>query len=131
MKTYDDFYFSLTDDEKAIVDQLRQVVLSTAPQFKEKISYGVPYFFLHSRVCYIWPASVKPGPKSGVVFGFCRGQLLSDEYYPLERENRKEIATLTFHSLREIKPSILKKIMYEAIMVDQEIAQMKKNKRGI
>jgi hypothetical protein len=128
MKTFEDFYYQLTDDEKAITDQLKQIVLSTAPGFREKISYGVPYYFLHTRVCYIWPASVKPGPRSGVVLGFCQGQLLSEEHTMLERENRKIIATITFHSLKEIKPAILKRILYEAILIDEETAKMKKTK---
>jgi hypothetical protein len=129
MKSFEDFYYNLSDNEKAIVDQLRQIVLGTAPNFREKISYGVPYYFLHSRVCFIWPASVKPGPKAGVVLGFCQGQLLSQDHAILDRENRKVISTVTFHSLKDLKPAMLRKIIFEAILIDEEIAKMKKSKK--
>lgn len=120
MKTYEDFYFDLTEKEKTIVNRLRQIVLDTAPHFREKISYGVPYYFLNTRVCFIWPASVKPGPKEGVVLGFCKGYLLSNEQGLLEIEGRKEVYMITFHDVKEIKEKVLKEILYEAILVDEQ-----------
>lgn len=126
MKTYDDFFYDLPETEKVIVEQLRDIVLDTAPDFEERLSYGVPYYFLNSRVCFIWPSSVKPGPKSGVVLGFCRGHLLSNEQELLEKEGRKEVYMITFHSPGEIQPEVLREIIYEAILVD---AQFPKKKR--
>lgn len=126
MKTYDDFFYDLPETEKVIVEQLRDIVLDTAPDFEERLSYGVPYYFLNSRVCFIWPSSVKPGPKSGVVLGFCRGHLLSNEQELLEKEGRKEVYMITFHLPGEIQPEVLREIIYEAILVD---AQFPKKKR--
>ena len=125
MKTFDDFYSEITDDEKVIVDRLRELVLAANPNCKEKISYGVPYYFLHTRVCFIWPASIHPGPKSGVVLGFCQGHLMSDERGILDRENRKVIGTITFHDASEIEPAILKELLDEAIFIDYETKKMK------
>jgi hypothetical protein len=128
MKTYDNFYSEITDDERTIVDKLREVVLAANPNFKEKISYGVPYYFLHTRVCFIWPASIHPGPKSGVMLGFCQGYLLSDEYGVLDRENRKVIGTLIFHDASEIELDIIRSLLDEAILVDHEMERMKETK---
>lgn len=126
MKTYEDFYYNLTEEEKVMVTRLRNIVLSTAPELTEKISYNVPYYFRHTRVCFIWPSSVRPGPKSGVVLGFCKGYLLSNEQGILEKENRKEVYMITFHSPKEIKEDLIREILLEAMIVDKETAKKKK-----
>jgi len=128
-KTFEDFYYDLPEHEKQIVDLLREIVLEAAPDIQEKISYNVPYYFMNSRVCYIWPASVRPGPKAGVVFGLCRGQLLSNEQGLLELEGRKEIGTITFHSPAEVGRDAVREILYEAILLDEEIAAERKKRR--
>jgi hypothetical protein len=129
MKSFEDFYYGISKEEKAMVDRLRNIIQNTSPKFVEKISYGVPYYFLHTRVCYIWPASVKPGPKAGVVLGLCNGQLLSNDQKILELEGRKVIATITYLSLKEIKDNIVREILNEAILVDEELAKSKLKKR--
>lgn len=118
MKTFNDFYGGITDHEKPIVNRLRAIVFDVNPNFREKISYGVPYYFLHTRVCFLWPASVRPGPRSGVVLGFCQGHLMSDERGLLDRANRKVVATLIFHGVNEIEPEIIRELLEEAIFVD-------------
>ena len=125
MKTLEEFYECITSEEREMVDLLREIILSTSPQFREKISYQVPYFFIHSRVCYIWPASVKPGPKAGVVLGFCKGQMIVDEESILEKEGRKEIATITFYSINDIKSRKIKELLYQAILIDEEFSGKK------
>ncbi len=126
MKTFDDFYEFITGEERCIVDSLRQIVLSTSPKFIEKISYQVPYYFIHSRVCYIWPASVHSGPKAGVVLGFCKGQLISDEYNLLEKEGRKEIATIPFLKSTEINSKAIMQYIHQAILLDEETVLKKR-----
>ncbi len=125
MKTFDDFYYNLTESEKAIVSLLRKIILDTAPGLEEKISYGVPYYFRKTRVCFIWPASVKQGPKSGVQLGFCKGYLLSNEQRILESGGRKEVYTITYHAVKEIKPALIREVIHEAIIVDEETAKNK------
>ena len=122
MKTLEEFYEYITPAERSMVDLLRDIILSTSPKFREKISYQVPYFFIHSRVCYIWPASVKPGPKAGVVLGFCKGQMIVDDEGILEKEGRKEIATITFFSIKDIKSRKIKEFLHQAILIDEEFS---------
>lgn len=123
MKTYENFFFDLTEDEKPIVQLLRKIILESIPGIREKISYGVPYYFRKTRICFIWPASIKAGPKSGVMLGFCKGNKLSNEQGILESGGRKEVYALTFHNIKEIKPALIKEILYEAILVDGESAK--------
>ncbi len=122
MKTYDDFFASLPGAEQSLVCCLRDIVLDTFPDFREKLSYGVPYYFHRSRVCFIWPASVRYGPPSGVLLGLCRGHLLSNEQGLLIMGKRKEVALITFLSTAEIDGDAIREIIEEAIIVDEQMA---------
>jgi uncharacterized protein YdhG (YjbR/CyaY superfamily) len=57
-KNVDEFLDYLPDNEREIVDFLRDIVFNSLPNPLEKLSYNVPFYHLNSRVCFIWPASV-------------------------------------------------------------------------
>ena len=60
-QSVEDFLMYLPDEERKIVDALRKLILHVMPDAKEKLSYNVPYFWLHSRVCFIWPSAIPWG----------------------------------------------------------------------
>ncbi|MCG6151415.1 DUF1801 domain-containing protein [Leptospira bandrabouensis] len=122
---FEQFYSSLTETEISIVMRLKEI-LKPFETLEERISYSVLYYFQNSRVCFIWPASIKPGPKSGVQFGFCNGYLLYDPNQKLEKENRKQVYCLTFHSVTEINEYELNNFIKNALEVDQSIFKKKK-----
>lgn len=122
---FEQFYSSLTETEISIVMRLKEI-LKPFDTLEERISYSVLYYFQNSRVCFIWPASIKPGPKSGVQFGFCNGYLLNDPNQKLEKENRKQVYCITFHSEDEINESDLITFIKNAIEVDHRIYKKKK-----
>lgn len=118
-------------DEKKIVKRLRKIVLETLPGVIEKFSYGVPYYFGNSRICFIWPASSAGGKiNSGVSFGFCKGYLLSNEQGLLKRGGRTQVFTISFNDTKDIKPALLKEILAEAMMLD-ELHSAKNNLRAL
>lgn len=119
------FFQRITETELAIVSKL-QKILGKFDSLEERISYSVLYYFQNSRVCFIWPASIKPGPKSGVQFGFCEGYLLQDDKKLLERENRKQVYCLTFHTVKEIDEKLLEGFIKNALAVDETIHLTKK-----
>ncbi len=121
MKTYQDFYNQVEGEDRLMVDILRDIVYEVESNFREKISYDVPYYFLHSRVCFIWPSAVKFGPKKGVKFGFCKGAHLDDFDTILDTEGRKEIGTITFLKAEDIKAKQIKELLYQALILDKEI----------
>ncbi|MDX1641781.1 MAG: DUF1801 domain-containing protein [Balneolaceae bacterium] len=83
----DEFLDFLPDDERSIVHYLRDLVLSTLHPIEEKLAYNVPFYYGQSRICYIWPASIPwGGVNHGVILGFCRGYLLSDDIGYLKKE---------------------------------------------
>ncbi|ABZ92991.1 Hypothetical protein LBF_0452 [Leptospira biflexa serovar Patoc strain 'Patoc 1 (Ames)'] len=119
------FYSSITKTELEIVTKLKEI-LKPYTSLEEKISYSVLYYFQNSRVCFIWPASIKPGPKSGVQFGFCNGYLLNDPKQILERENRKQVYCITYHSVDDVNEFILIPFLQNAIEIDLTIYKPKK-----
>lgn len=122
------FFRSLSRMELDIVSKLQSVVAKYTT-LEERISYSVLYYFQKSRVCFIWPSSIQPGPKKGVQFGFCNGYLLNDEKKILERENRKQVYCLTFHSVDEINIPLIESYLENALQVDETIYKSKKQSK--
>ena len=116
-----EFLEYLPEDELKIVEVLRSLVFECIPDVKEKLAYNVPFYYRHSRICFIWPGSVPWGKttRKGVEFGFCKGHLLSDPSY-LVAGDKKEVYTRTFYSTGEIDSQILRQLLYEAVIVDKE-----------
>jgi hypothetical protein len=119
------FIAGLESSERVIVNRLRKLILDADPRLQERLSYGVPYFYHHRRVCFIWPASHFPCSDDRrkeypekVQLGFCYGNLLSNDQGVLLAEGRKQVYLMKFTMLSEINDSIIREIVMEAMMVD-------------
>jgi hypothetical protein len=107
------------------VAQLREIVMNCVPDAKEKLAYNVPYYYRPSRICFIWPGSVRwGGIKSGVLLGFCKGHLLRVSS-PLERGSRTDVYTKTFYTGNEINQAKLSQLLFESVAIDEEEKKMK------
>lgn len=129
MQSIDEFFYDLPRDEKAIALRLREIILQSAPDFKEEFSYGVPYYFRHGRVTCIWPASSAGGPRKGVFIGFCRGNEMSNEQGIIEMGDRKRFGLIRYYDVKEINEDVLMELLQEAIMVDEEVFNNRKKTR--
>jgi len=85
-------YDVLPENERSIVDVLRQVTRAhTPPYVKEKIAYNVPFFFGNRGICIIWPSFVpRGGITEGVLFGLWHGNQLADKDHYLTRGSNKK-----------------------------------------
>jgi hypothetical protein len=120
MLSIEEYISKLPDNEKKLLIKLRKIVLETLPGVKEKFSYGVPYYFGNTRICFIWPASSPCSRlEKGVVLGFCKGYLLSNEQGILEQGGRTQVYTITYTSEKQIRQKVLKEILAEAMMLDE------------
>ena len=131
-KTLDDFFEFLPPDELKIVDKLRRIVLQCIPEAEEHLAYQVPYYKLYKNICFIWPASVTWGKKqtySGVRFGFTQGYLLQDEIGYLDQGGRKQVYWKDFTDAGQIEEGLLQSYLFEAVMIDQELARGKAGKK--
>ena len=118
---------TLPEDERIIVDVLRQIILENLPVYcKEKISFGVPFFYGNKGICIVWPATVpRGGIKRGVLLGFWYGNKLKDTDSYLNHGTNKQIFYKIYHSPEEIDETAITKLLREAIKVD---LLFKKNK---
>lgn len=124
-KSVNEFLDNLPEEELEIVLFLQKIIMECMPDCKEKLAYNVPFYYRHSRICYIWPASVHWGKvEKGVAIGFCKGASFLDETF----ETTKFISKRTFTSIKEFDVPLLKQQIYEAILVDNQIVKAKRRK---
>jgi hypothetical protein len=121
IKSILELYESVTEEERIIVDVLRQFVIEMLPAYcKEKISFNVPYFYGKKGICIIWPASIpRGGIKKGVLFGFWYGHKLKDKDRYLTHGTNRQIFYKIYTDIAQINFSALKKLLKEAITLDQ------------
>ena len=125
-----EFIINLPKAERIIVSRLRDLLFEIEPRFREKLSYGVPYFSRNRRVCFLWPASAPFGPaKAKVSFGFCYANLLSNAQGLLLKEGRKQVYIARFSSVNEIDERLILEIIHEALLADDLYFQKKKLKK--
>lgn len=118
-----ELYTLLPEDEKLMVDVLRQIIIETLPEYcKEKISYNVPFFYGNKGICIIWPSTVpRGGFKKGVLLGFWYGHKLIDDDCFLSHGTNKQIFYKIYHTLEEINEAPIKKLLKEAIRLDSTL----------
>jgi hypothetical protein len=110
----------LPENERIIVDVLRQIVLDTLPSYcKEKISFNVPYFHGNKGICIIWPATIpRGGIRSGVLLGYWYGNKLKDEDNYLTRGTNKQVFYKIFQQPEEIDDKPVITLLNEAVQLD-------------
>ena len=115
-------YELLPENERLITDVLRQVVIANLPSYyKEKISYGVPYFYGNKGIALIWPAAIpRGGIRNGVLLGFWYGNKLKDEDNYLTHGTNKQIFYKIFTDVDEIDEKAIVKLLKEAVSIDQQ-----------
>lgn len=123
-----DLYELLPGEEKIIVDILRQIIIENLPSTcKEKISYNVPFFYGNKGICIVWPSTIpRGGIKKGVLLGFWYGNKLEDVDHYLIHGTNKQIFYKIFHSPEDINEPAIKKLLREAVLLDDRWVQPKK-----
>lgn len=123
-----ELYALLPEDEKLMVDVLRQIIIETLPEYcKEKISYNVPFFYGNKGICIIWPSTIpRGGIRKGVLLGFWHGHKLIDPDCFLTRGTNKQIFYKVYQAPEEIDERPIKKLLKEALMLDSTLGNRKK-----
>jgi hypothetical protein len=120
IKSIVQLYESLPENERVIMDVLRQLVKENLPAgCKEKISYNVPFFYGKKGICIIWPATIpRGGITRGMLFGLWYGNKLKDPDKYLTRGTNKRVFYKIFSSPEEINSRAIIKLLKEAVKVD-------------
>jgi hypothetical protein len=121
IKSIFDLFEILPENERIIVDVLRQIIIENLPvTCKEKISFNVPFFYGRKGICIIWPATIpRGGIKKGVLLGFWYGNRLNDVDSYLTHGTNKQIFYKIFNSPEDIDEKAIKKLLKEAVKVDE------------
>jgi hypothetical protein len=113
-------YEKLTDEERIIVDVLRQIVKENLPgHCKEKFAFNVPYFYGKRGICIIWPASIpRGGIRQGVLLGFWQGNKLNDRDGYLTKGTNKKVFYKIYKKAEEINEKAISRLLKEAVRID-------------
>ena len=117
-----DFLRYVDGDTGKLVLSLREIILNSSKKIEERMTYGIPFYYYFGRLCYLNTT------KKGLDIAFCKGIKLSEKFEQIERKNRKEVATITVNSLSEIDKVLLRKIMMEAMLLNEIIWSLKNSK---
>ena len=119
---------NLPENERIITDVLRQIILEKLPPHcKEKISFGVPYFYGNKGICIVWPSTVpRGGIKEGVLLGFWYGNRLKDRDRYLTHGTNKQIFYKIYKEPEEIDDRKIIRLLDEAIVLDLSFSKSKK-----
>jgi hypothetical protein len=125
IKNVIELFSLLPENERIIVDVLRQIIAENLPAYcREKISYNVPFFWGHKGICIVWPATVPKGEiKEGVLLGFWHGNKLKDADNYLEHGTNKQVFYKIFLTPEEIDEQAIKKLLLEAIRLDESFSK--------
>jgi len=120
-QSFVEFWDYLPENERIIVDVLRQIVITHLPStFKEKLAYNVPFYYGNRRICLIWPASVKGGGiRSGVLFGLTQGYRLADSENYLIHDTNKQVYYRIYQTVDEIDELAIASVLKEAVELDE------------
>jgi len=119
-QSFVEFWDFLPENERIVVDVLRQIILENLPSTcKEKLAYNVPYYYGNKRICLIWPGSIPwGGIRDGVLLGFCQGYKLSDPESYLTHGTNKQVYYKIYHSVHEIDGAAIVSLLKEAVKFD-------------
>jgi hypothetical protein len=113
----------LPQDERALTDELRELIVSEAPELRERLSFNVPFYKGYRDVCFIWPASVlwgKTKTYAGVRFGLSYGSLVPGCEPYLQRGGRKQVCWRDFQELTSADERMVRTVLRAALSVDLE-----------
>ena len=102
---------SFPRSEQVLAKRLRLLILESVPKAEEKFYHDMSMiFYRHNKlICYI--AQVN----KGMLLGFNQGHLISDEEGILLKEGRKQVKTIYFQDIDEVK---VRPLLFEAAMID-------------
>lgn len=123
--TVQDLLDFLPANERELTVPLRELIISEAPELKERLSFNVPFFKGHSDVCFIWPASVLWGKHKtyeGVRFGLSYGTLVPGSEPYLQRGTRKQVLWRDLTTLSDTDIRQIRTLLQAAVTVDRERA---------
>jgi hypothetical protein len=99
---------------REILFHLHQLIIQLHPQMKSKIRFKIPFYDIHSWICYCNPLK-----KGGVELVFLKGIRIPDPFNLLCSKERKMVKGVTIPSLEEFPEEQVVYYLLEAIGLDE------------
>lgn len=119
-KDVDAYLAKVPEDQRAVLEEIREIVRKAAPTATESISYGFPTFKLEGRGL-IWYAAWK---KHCSVYPLTEGILKAhgDELEPFDTEK----GTIRFTTDKPLPASLVRKLVETRIAEEKEVVAKKR-----
>ncbi len=108
MNAIDDYILRLPEEQRHLVDFLREFIKKQNPEITERIAYGLPFFYFHKPLCYLNIL------KTGVDVGFMDGNKFKQRLEFIA-EKRKRVRSILFKWEEDVDLDLLKEVLEEAI----------------
>ena len=114
--TVDNYTEQQPPDHQRILRWLRQMILTSDPDIREKISWKVPFYTYHgTHLCYL---SVVRSEPVAVDLAFVNGHELPDEAGLLESRGRKTIKSLVIRNVGDPDEDVVRTFIQEALLLN-------------
>lgn len=122
MEEVEMFIDDLEGETKKVASRLHHLILSY-PKTRAQIRFKIPFYFQKSWLCYLNP--IKTG---GIELAFTRANELSNEQNILDFKNRKQVASISYKTLKAIDDQALNEVLNEALILDETVPYTTKRK---
>lgn len=116
----DEYIHLQSPQNQLILRWLRQLLLVSSPSIREKISWGVPFYYCHGYLCYLNPLKTQTG---GVDLAFLRGTEMTDEAGLLQTRQRKTVRSLVIRAVNDPDEEQVMTYIQEAILLNETAVQ--------
>jgi len=110
MNKIDSYIESVEADLKPIVSKLRKAIISVSTDLKEDIKWSVPTYSINKNICSIM------AHKKHVNLQVFRGAHIEDS--DLLSGTGKDMRHIKYENLNDVKVSVIKNVIRQAIIVD-------------
>ncbi len=115
-----DHFLEYHADHYDILETLRRIILSCSDHIQETIRYNTPFYDYKGMFLYL---SLN---KKYIYVAFVQGILMSDEDGAFALNNLKQIRQIHYRSVKDIDEEVLRKYIFEALLIQDEKQKMKK-----
>ena len=123
MGEVEDFIYQYEGDQRKIMFFFHYLFVNDLG-LESKIRYKIPFYYGRTWICYLNP------DKSGAVeLSFIRGNELSNAQGLLLSKDRKQVRSLSFDSMKNIKEDAVMEVIHEALLLDETTPYASKNKK--
>lgn len=115
----DAYIDNLSETQQLIAENVRRLLFSLVPEIQEKLSFKIPFYHFFGMFCYM---NAIP---NGIDLGFLRGKDICGEFQYLDLRGRAIVASVSLHSLKDIKQKEVREIIIAAALWNEEAKKKK------